>query len=215
MKRSVVRPLFVVILPMPLLLAGCNRGPTRVAVPDFAPAAIAAGAIKAYDVNGDGVVSGDELKKAASITDYAGADARRIDKNGDGQISEEEIENRVRQWVDSQVGIVMFQCTVTLDDQPLEGAKVKYVPESFMGGVIETASATTDRRGIATPTIAPAKLPQDSQGVIGARCGFYRVEISHPSVEIPAKYNTETILGHEVALDSVESVRFVHKLTSE
>ena len=36
--------------------------------------------------------------------------------------------------------------------------------------------------------------------------GLYRVEITHPTVTLPAKYNTETTLGREVSGDSLVGV---------
>jgi hypothetical protein len=36
----------------------------------------------------------------------------------------------------------------------------------------------------------------------GVRPGFYRVEITKPGEKIPAKYNTEAILGQEVVIDA-------------
>ena len=36
----------------------------------------------------------------------------------------------------------------------------------------------------------------------GVHCGVYRVEISHATRKIPAKYNTQTQLGVNVALNA-------------
>ena len=38
------------------------------------------------------------------------------------------------------------------------------------------------------------------EGVTG---GTFKVKVTHPSKKIPAKYNTETTLGEEVAFDTV------------
>ncbi len=137
-----------------------------------------------------------------------------IDKNGDGQISKEEIESRVQQWIDSKVSILSFHCSVRLDGKPLEGATVRYIPESFMGGAVEEATGTTDASGAAVLAIDQEKLPAHLKGINGMRSGFYKIEITHPSTAIPAKYNTATTLGQEVASDGVGSINVVHELTS-
>jgi hypothetical protein len=206
--------LLFVGLMMMFWLAGCDRKPDRAEVPTLDPAAIASGAMAAYDTNSDGSVAGEELEKAASITDHAELTVKMIDKNGDGQISKEEVQNRVQEWIDSKVGILSFHCLVKLDGKPLEGATVKYVPESFMGGAVEEATGTTDETGAAVLAIAQEKLPSHLKGINGMRSGFYKVQITHPTTSIPAKYNTETILGHEVASDSVGSINVVHELSS-
>ena len=83
--------------------------------------------------------------------------------------------------------------------QPIAGAEVKFVPESFLGPGLKTGTGTTDKNG-------DAMISQPSRGgddpAIGMCPGFYRVEITKGN-EIPAKYNTATILGEEVAGDAV------------
>ncbi|MCA9269495.1 MAG: hypothetical protein KDA41_13535, partial [Planctomycetales bacterium] len=58
------------VLAILFCLAGCDRKPTAAKPPALDPAAIAAGAMTAYDSNGDGQISGDELEKAASVVDH-------------------------------------------------------------------------------------------------------------------------------------------------
>ena len=195
-------------------LAGCDRKPTRAEVPALDPSSIASGAMAAYDTNGDGSIAGDELEKAASVTDHPQLHVKVIDKNTDGQISKDEIQSRVQTWIDHKTGFLTFSCFVKMDGQPLEGATVKYVPEPFMGGVVDQAQGVTDANGGAVMAIAQDKLPANLKGAHGMRTGFYKVEITHPATSIPAKYNTETILGHEVASDSVGSITVTHELTS-
>jgi len=195
-------------------LPGCDSPPERAEVPKLDPDAIAEGAMDAYDANDDGAIAGEELEKAASVTDHPDLPVKLIDKNSDGQITKEEIQNRVQQWIDSQVGILTFHCTVKLDGKPLEGATVKYVPEPFMGGAVETATGVTDGHGAAVIAIDQDKLPSHLKGINGMQSGFYKVEITHPTIDIPARYNTETILGQEVASDSVGSINVVHELSS-
>ncbi|MCA9269532.1 MAG: hypothetical protein KDA41_13720, partial [Planctomycetales bacterium] len=72
----------------------------------------------------------------------------------------------------------------------------------------------TDAQGMAVMAIDQAKLPSHLKGIYGMQSGFYKVEITHPTTKIPAKYNTETVLGHEVAADSTGPITVVHTLTS-
>jgi hypothetical protein len=39
--------------------------------------------------------------------------------------------------------------------------------------------------------------PPSDRGLLGVHYGTYKVEVTHPSVAIPAKYNTATTLGYE------------------
>ena len=195
-------------------LAGCHRKPTRAELPELDPAAVAQGAMTAYDTNGDGAVAGEELKMAASITDNPGLPVKVMDKNSDGRIDKQEVESRVQKWIDDKAGFLMFHCLVTMDGKPLSGATVKYVPESFMGGTIEPAQGVTDANGTAIIAIAPDDLPSHIKGVSVIRPGFYKIEITHPSTSIPAKYNTETILGQEISKDALIELKTVHELTS-
>ena len=64
-----------------------------------------------------------------------------------------------------------------------------------MGSAIKEAKGTTDKLGAAVITIEstdPSMRP-------GVALGFYRVEITKAGENIPAKYNTATVLGQEIA----------------
>ena len=73
------------------------------------------------------------------------------------------------------------------------------MPEDFLGPELPVGTGTTDAKGY-------AKISQPSRGKddpsVGVCPGFYRVEITKGS-EIPAKYNKDTVLGKEVALDTI------------
>ena len=83
---------------------------------------------------------------------------------------------------------------------PLADAEVKLVPEAFLGPGLSTGTGTLDKSGA-------AMVSQPSRGgddpAIGMCPGYYRVEITKGN-EIPAKYNTATILGVEVSGDSLD-----------
>jgi hypothetical protein len=95
------------------------------------------------------------------------------------------------------------QCRITLDGQPLGGAKVTFEPESFLGDSIKTAVASTSMYGDAMPSISPEDRP-DPKMPGGVHLGLYKVRISkmdNGKETIPIRYNTETILGQEVSYD--------------
>ena len=150
-----------------------------------------------YDTDGDGVVKGEELEKAPSLK----AALKNLDTDSDGGVSASEVSARVNAWKDSKVGVMSLSCTVRLDGQPLQGATVKFVPEEFLGSEVKACLGTTDQYGVAILSVPEDQRlkPDDPPG---AACGLYLVQITAPDGSIPAKYNTETTLGQEVALDA-------------
>ncbi len=181
-----------------LVLSGClGRGPSRVRPPSISGSA-ASQAMSKYDTDGDGKIAGPELDKAASLKSAMA----QLDKNQDGAVSADEISARIDDWARSKAGLMSMSCVVTLDGRPVEGATVTLVPEDFLGPNVKQATGTTSASGAALLSVPPD--PSDP-GLTGVAPGFYRVEISKKaggSETIPAKYNTETTLGCEVAIDA-------------
>jgi hypothetical protein len=178
-----------------LAVGGCSRTPPRVPAPAINPAAAGQQAIERYDTDGDGLIRGNELNKAPGLKNAL----ENLDTNQDGGVSAEEIAERVKAWQQTKVGTMSLSCTVTYRGQPLPGATVKFVPEEFLGDEIQSASGQTDEFGVAM-----LNLPGDPDlpgAVPGVQCGLYRVEITKAGADIPAIYNTQTILGQEVADD--------------
>jgi len=183
-----------------LCAAACSNKPPRVEQPGINPNA-AADAMKQYDTDGDGEISGEELDKAPALK----AAMATLDTDGDKAISADEIDARVSAWIESKLGRSSVMITVYRNNQPLEGATLKFIPESFLGDAIKPAEATTGESGVAMPTITEG----DPNVPPGMHVGFYRVEVTKAGEEIPAKYNTETELGLEVAQDiPEEEIRF-------
>ena len=95
------------------------------------------------------------------------------------------------------------RCHLTLNGQPLTGAKVVFEPEPFLGDEIKTAFATSNMLGDVAPTIPPEDRP-DPKLPGGVHFGLYKVRISkevNGKETLPERYNRETILGQEVAYD--------------
>ncbi len=195
MFHRVVRPGVLVVCLGVLAGWGCSRTPSRIHPPAIDASAAGKLALQQYDKDGDGLIKGQELSKAPALK----AAIENLDTNDDGGVSADEITARVKAWQKSNVGKTSLSCTVTYRGGPLQGATVKFVPEKFLGDEIQTATGETDQSGVAVLSVP---LDPDRPGdVSGVQCGLYRVVITKQNTNIPAKYNTQTILGQEVADD--------------
>lgn len=175
------------------LLTGCNRGPTPIQVPDFDPVTASRQAIDIYDKDHNGELSKDELAACPGI--LANLDA--YDTNKNGSVSAEEIEARLTPLRRSGVGLTQLVIEVRMNGRPLQGADVKLVPEPYLGPNVKPAYGTTSRRGIAVMDIRDEDLPASEKGVTGVHYGTFKIEVTHATRMIPAKYNTATTLGYE------------------
>jgi hypothetical protein len=177
-----------------LISAGCSQGLPRLRPPSINASSAAAKAIAMYDTDKDGKLSGAELDKCPALK----AALAQIDTTGQGAITAAQIAARIKQWQEKKIGRMRLDCIVSRNGKPLAGAEVKFVPEEFLGDDIKMASGKTNKNGRAWLSI-PTTGPRDPPGVA---FGFYRVEVTKAGDNIPAKYNAETTLGIEVALDS-------------
>jgi hypothetical protein len=151
-------------------------------------------AIAMFDTNKDGKIDGAELDKCPGLK----AALKQVDPAGQG-VTADLITARIKAWQNSNLARMSPRCQVMHNGQPLVGADVKFVPEKFLGQNMQVASGKTDKTGMVPILSVPTKGPGDPPGVAP---GFYRVEITAPGMNIPAKYNTETTLGQEVARDA-------------
>jgi hypothetical protein len=200
-------PIVLVVLYclVPLVSSGCGGQPRRVVPPDIDADGAARSAFGQYDTDRNGLLSPAELAGCPSVLKAI----ERYDRSRDGNVSLDELAVRIRQWQEHGVGLVSVTCTVALDGKPLENATVTFVPEDFLSGKLSPASGQTDREGVAAISIAATDLPADQQDLSGLRCGLYKVEVTHPQRKIPARYNTASTLGQEVAADmALEEVIF-------
>jgi len=162
--------------------------------PRLDPKASAARAIHLYDTTGDGALQEAELEASPALR----AALVQMDADADGRLTPDEIASRIGGWQRSDSPTVPIRCRVTLDEKPLAGATVRFVPAPFLSGDVGTAQGITDADGVAELSPAGAKGS-------GVPCGLYRVEISKIDSgreTIPARYNLETTLGQEVFLDA-------------
>ena len=176
-------------------LAGCSVKPAGIASVSLDPTAATALAMEQLDANADQKLSVDELKASPGLL----AAKVQIDRDGDGSISAEELSAALGGFQSQDVSLVATTCVVNHSGRPLEGAKVEFIPEAFFGGAIKPASGITDANGTASPSIPEEDIPEEFRGrVKGVSGGIYRIVVTHPTVEIPAKYNAQTELGRIV-----------------
>ncbi len=177
-----------------ILSSGCTKGPSRLHPPSIDASGAGSQAMEMYDADRDGKISGPELDKCPALK----AAIAQIDSSGEKAITAAKITARIKQWQDSKLGRMSMSCTVLRNGKPLANAEVNFVPEKFLGENVKTASGKTDKNGVAMISV-PTKDRSDPPGVAP---GLYRVEVTKAGDKIPAKYNTETTLGQEVALDA-------------
>ncbi len=194
-SKSTSRRLF--LLAGVALLPGCFGGPKAVEVPPIQSEPVATAIMSQFDKNGDGRLNQAELAGSPSLLDGM----KNLDTDGDQSVSQDELVHRLTTWVEGGIGISFFSCRVTWKGRPLSGAEVQLIPEPYLSDVLQPATGTTGPNGIAKLGIDKSKLPSDMQNFRGVQQGYYRVEITHPTENLPAKYNSASTLGLEVSFD--------------
>ena len=140
-----------------------------------------------YDTDQNGSLDAAELEKVPGLNAAF---------SGSSKVAADDIAARISEWKNSGYGRLSFILTVKHNGKPLPDATVTLVPETFLGNEIQPAMGKTDTSGTSVPTVAasgPGSVP-------GAAQGFYRVQVAKVGENIPAKYNSATILGLEVSL---------------
>jgi hypothetical protein len=161
-------------------------------VPQIDPAGAASAAVEQYDADKDQNISQSE---SAACPGLAGS-FQLYDADKNGLLSKAEIQSRLEAMLGSGIGRMPCMLVVYAGDSdaPIEGARVRVVPEPFLAEAIQPGEGVTNHRGIAKPVTvdAPPGLP-------GIEFGLYRVQITHDSLKIAAQYNTTTELGFELS----------------
>lgn len=182
---------------LPLALSGCSGSNGRVHPPGIDSSAAGKDAVKQYDADGNGLLSHDELKKCPGLLFAFG----NYDVDHDNHISATEITQRIQMWQATRIAMASLSCSVKQGSRPLVGAEVRFIPEAYLGTNVKPATGITGDDGTAIICVADADLPKSLRGIPGIHYGTYRVEITHPTIEIPTKYNRESTLGHEISND--------------
>ena len=187
MLKTIVE--FSLMLSLISLMLGC--GPSAPVVPKINAAASASAAMDEYDTNKDGFIDQAELKNAPSLKDAE----KVIDSNSDGKLSRDEIEQRLNKYSTQGMALMSFSCSVTMNGAKKAGIEVEMVPEKFMLGSIKMGKGKTDANGM-------VRFKQEEQEFEGVAPGFYKIKlIKDGSLSLPARFNANTAIGKEIALD--------------
>jgi hypothetical protein len=196
----------LIIITVLLAPPGCSGRPGRIRPPDVDADEAAEAAIDQLDKDGDGQLNAAELQEAAGLA----AVKDRYDADGNGLVSLEEVAAGIRRWSEGQVGAAAVAYSVQLDGRPLPGAQVEAVPEPFLRDAIKPAKGLEGYLAV-----APEDRPPNSPNMPLIMPGLYRIKITHPSVSVPAKYNTHTTLGLEVSAETRADQAIVWALTTK
>lgn len=169
------------------------------------PEKAAQAAFEEYDSNQDGVLSKLELVSCNGIV----AAWDRFDTDRSNDISASEISERIA-TIQSLPRTNMFaSCQVFLDGKPLSDATVRFIPSNYQRGAIRSASGTTGENGSCVLLLDDDSKTEAERANLGVDSGTYRVEIVHNAIMLPAKYNAESELGIELALDAGRNAEVV------
>ena len=173
-----------------LVVSGCSGKPARIRPPDVDADAAADAALEQMDKNQDGQLDDAELGASPGLVYVKAA----YDGDQNGSLSRDEVAAGLRRWTEGDAGAVVVSYIVQMDGRAFPGAQVRAVPEPFLGDAIKPA--TGDHGYLA---VAPEDRPANAPNLPLILPGLYRIEITHPSRTVPAKYNSQTTLGLEVS----------------
>ncbi|MGL4514884.1 MAG: hypothetical protein ACRCT8_17495 [Lacipirellulaceae bacterium] len=182
-------------------VAGCSGRPAAIRPVSIDAYDASQAALEAYDKNGDAKLDDAELVAVPAVLRYKG----HYDKDGDGAVSGDEIRERLDAWADQGMGFRQLTAVVTLDGKPLAGADVLLEPEPFLGEGVKPAKGTTDADGVVNLSMDRADMPPQlaKLPVSGVTGGTFKVRVTHATKKLPAKFNTATVFGEEVAFDTI------------
>ncbi len=191
-------------------IAGCSDGPKPPPRAQIDPQQAAQEAMKLYDKNGDGVLDAKELKASPPLTELLLNLKARVPDHPDS-LTAADIAGRMEEWAKAPAIVLPAMAMVYLDGERLEGATVTFDPEPFLGPSFHSHQGQTNVAGIAQLDPELKDFPS------AIYVGLYRVRISkkvNGKETLPARYNTATELGREIATnlrDSRANVMFYLK----
>jgi hypothetical protein len=179
-------------LALTVFLSGCSGGPERFKAPSVDAESAAAQALELYDANHDGALNEEELAKVPAML----AKIKIYDVNANKSIEQDEIEGHLGRML-NRTGGTPLTAMVYYRGSKLAGAMVELDPEPYLGGEVQAATGVTNGAGLAELSIPPEYMPEHLRRLKMVHYGVFKVRITHPTISIPAKYNTETELGYE------------------
>jgi len=187
-------------------IAGCSHEPTPPPRFQIDPQQAAEAAMKLYGKNGDGTLDAKELRASPPLAELLLNLKHRTPGHAD-TLTAADISGRLEEWLKSPATLFPATFMVYLEGRPLEGATVTFEPEPFLGSSYRAHQGQTNAQG-------SVNLDPDLPNYPGIYVGLYRVRISKKvdgKETLPARYNTETELGREIATgirDNRENVFF-------
>jgi hypothetical protein len=100
----------------------------------------------------------------------------RLDKDRDGKLTAAEIAARIEFYHEFRAGLLPVYCTLVRGGRPVEGARLTYEPEEFMGTGALPAYGTTNSQG--STEISMAEEHRPSSALTGVQPGFYRIRVT-------------------------------------
>lgn len=200
LRAAVVRFVAVVISLISLsAISGCGSQPSVKPVAQINPQQAANAAVTQHDKNSDGAI--DEKEQSESVAIQALLKTADVDR--DGRLSEKEIATRME--THRSISLKTMMGIITLNDQPLSGAAVQFVPAPFLGKAGNPATGTTDADGAFV-------MQTEGQTLPGVVPGIYTVAISKRDPAggelVPPQFNVQSQLSVEVASDLPSTVMF-------
>lgn len=190
------------------LLTGCSSSLAPVKPPRIDVGEATDGMLAMFDTDQDGALSQAEGNACQAVAEQW----ERYDANGDGSTTREEIQARFEKWTAGDTGMMNLRAEVSWRGKPLPDAVVQLTPFEFLGEHVLPAEGTTDRYGFVFLSIPKDLLPASQQGTHGMQVGLYEVQVTHPNLKIPSKYNAETQLSVDLSPDEANTgIRLVLK----
>ena len=134
----------------------------------------------------------------------------QYDTNKDKSIDVEEFRSHLADLLKNKSGATQLACNVSYQGRPLAGATVIFEPETYLGDDIQAAQGVTSNAGIADMGMPADKAPAALKNMKLIQYGTFKVRVTHPTISLPAKYNTDTTLGYET-IPGEPAVAFVLK----
>jgi hypothetical protein len=181
---------FCVVLSLSI---GCQNAAYEGFQPPSISSSTAAGeALESYDTNGDGSLDNTELSECPAIL----ANLSNYDTDGNEAVSRDELAARFNMLFSDGATFTNVACTIKKSGRPVAGAKVKFVPEAFLGDGILPSEGVSDRSGRAIIAVADEHVPKEFLDRNVMQVAIYRVE-----VDAGGKI---ALFGHEVDFASRE-----------
>jgi hypothetical protein len=192
--------------------AGCSDRPSGTATSGVNAEAATRSALELFDKDADGTLNEEELKASPPLVDALPA----YDTNQDGSLAQAELIAGIESWTDRGIGATVLPFSVKMDGRPLKGAQVRITPAPFLGTSIQPAAGISDLSGSGSLEVAPENRPANfPTNLPVVQSGLYLVEITHPTVAVPAAYNKASILGLEAAVAAQKPGGVVWELSSK